>query len=188
MWKTIAMMMAAGCATGYREALNDEGIGRGRWFISAEGNHWTDRAMLNRYTRVRAAQRCPTGFDILDVEHTPLVDRLIDHVDGDGVILIVRCKSSPSAGLEDDDTLRVHRGWWCTERGDVGACAATAVRCNHARGRANQGKESNQTFAPCEHRERAVCGDSGCFTTPETCVHYEQRDGRTGAGCVGRDE
>lgn len=88
----LVVLMLVGCATPYRNAVKHEDIGSARWFISAEGNHLTDHDMLNEYMRRRAGELCPSGFDVLDAPHTAVVDRLVDHVDPKGTILVVQCR------------------------------------------------------------------------------------------------
>jgi hypothetical protein len=86
------------------------------------------------------------------------------------------------------------KGFWCTSRGDFGACFKKPGACELYR-REVTGKHCAtnlpgscpMAMGACAEQPRAICAAAGCYTTPLACADAETAEGRDGAACVVRD-
>src|SRR3569832_882870 len=70
-WKVMLLMHLVGCATPYQQmgfsgGYADKEIGNNRYLVTVKVNGFTDRATALEYLDRRAAELCPTGYDIVD--------------------------------------------------------------------------------------------------------------------------
>ena len=95
----LAVGICLGSASSYRDATTAKQISSDTWYIDASGNGFTSRSEVMEYSYRKAAEVCPSGFDVVDNDRSSTENdvtfdggKTYQTVSKPTSVLVVRCR------------------------------------------------------------------------------------------------